>query len=67
VALCIGTLNFTGRRHGILKLVNDTTISFMLYYTKIATCVIAHQVKWVACHHSMVCPQVADGVDGFQV
>jgi hypothetical protein len=24
-------------------------------------------VKWVPCHHGMVCPQVADGGDGLQI
>jgi hypothetical protein len=24
-------------------------------------------VKWVPCHHSMVCPQVANGGDGLQI
>jgi hypothetical protein len=24
------------------------------------------QVRWVPCHHGMVCPQVADGGDGLQ-
>jgi hypothetical protein len=24
-------------------------------------------VRWVPCHHSMACPQVADGEDGLQI
>jgi hypothetical protein len=27
---------------------------------------INFHVKWVPCHHGMVCPQVSDGGDGLQ-
>jgi hypothetical protein len=30
-------------------------------------CMLCTQVRWVSCHHSMVCLQVADGGDGLQI